>query len=44
MKKGTPSNCKFKKCRYNVIPPGEDSQECIGCDGNKAVKGGDKQT
>lgn len=34
----TPSNCKLKTCSYNQLPPGENSQECIACEGNK-VKG-----
>jgi hypothetical protein len=35
MTKLTPSNCSFQHCHYNTIPPGEQAQECIGCDGNK---------
>ncbi|MBA7685691.1 hypothetical protein ES703_94116 [subsurface metagenome] len=34
MPKTTPSNCHFPDCKYNLIPPGVDSQECVGCDGN----------
>ena len=34
MPKITPANCKHNFCGWNVIPPGENSQECIGCDGN----------
>lgn len=30
----TPSNCTLKKCPYNPISPGENSQECIACEGN----------
>lgn len=33
--KTTPSNCRFENCHYNFIAPGENSQECIGCEGNK---------
>jgi hypothetical protein len=34
--KATPSNCKYTEgCKYNEIPPRENSQECIGCEGNK---------
>ena len=33
-----PSNCKLKTCKYNRIPPGENSQECIGCEGNKSIR------
>lgn len=35
MTKETPSNCKFKKCHWNAIAPGENSQECVACEGNK---------
>jgi len=35
VKKVTPSNCKLKQCKYNVIPPGENAQECIGCEGQE---------
>lgn len=34
-KKLTPSNCKRDMCDWNALPPGENSQECLGCDGNK---------
>lgn len=34
-KKTTPSNCRFQKCHWNALPPGEESQECIACEGNK---------
>jgi len=34
-KKETPTNCKFGKCHWNTIPPGENSQECVACGGNK---------
>jgi hypothetical protein len=34
-KKHTPSNCRLKNCKWNYLPPPEDSQECIGCEGNK---------
>ena len=27
---------KGARCKYNPIPPGEESQECIGCEGNKS--------
>ena len=30
----TPSNCRLKICLYNQIPPPENSQECMGCEGN----------
>ncbi len=30
-KKVTPSNCRLLKCKFNYIPPPENSQECIGC-------------
>jgi hypothetical protein len=33
--KYTPSNCKLDKCSENCFAPGENSQECIGCAGNK---------
>jgi hypothetical protein len=33
--KTTPNNCKLQKCSWNSIPPGENDQECIGCEGNK---------
>lgn len=35
MKKTTPTNCKLPTCPWNPIPPPENSQECISCDGNK---------
>ena len=31
--KTTPQSCRFSKCRYNSIPPGIGSQECVGCEG-----------
>lgn len=34
-KKSTPSQCRFRKCHWNALPPGEDSQECIACEGLK---------
>lgn len=33
--KSTPSNCTLVKCKYNMIAPGEESQECVACEGNK---------
>ena len=33
--KATPSNCKEVSCRWNPLPPPENSQECIGCEGNQ---------
>ena len=38
VKKTTPSNCKKMKCPYNQAPPDENSQECIGCEGNRKKK------
>lgn len=39
--KKTPSNCRFRECHYNFISPQtENSQECIGCEGNKPGHGG----
>ncbi len=38
MPKTTPTNCKYDACRWNFIPPGENSQECVACDGNKDPK------
>lgn len=35
MPKVTPSNCKLHRCKYNQIPPPENSQECFACEGNK---------
>ena len=35
MDKVTPQNCKLKRCKYNKIAPGENSQECVGCEGNR---------
>ena len=35
MRKETPFNCRLKRCKYNYVPPPEESQECIGCEGNK---------
>lgn len=32
--KTTPSNCKLEECTYNQLPPPENSQECIACEGN----------
>ncbi len=42
--KHTPSQCRLRSCHYNCVSPGEDSQECIGCEGlkpevKKEVKG-----
>lgn len=34
-KKTTSSNCKLMTCKYNRIPPPENSQECFACEGNK---------
>jgi len=34
----TPTNCRLKKCRWNYLAPGEESQECIGCDGLNSQK------
>ncbi len=34
MENTTPSNCKEQTCTWNQIPPDENSQECIGCEGN----------
>lgn len=34
-RKTTPSNCKLAKCKYNSLPPPENSQECLACEGNK---------
>lgn len=31
--KETPSNCSLKKCSWNSVPPAENSQECVGCEG-----------
>jgi len=31
--KTTPSQCKFLACHYNRLPPAENSQECIACEG-----------
>ena len=36
--KKTPSNCRLLKCKYNYVAPPENSQECIGCEGNKKSK------
>ncbi len=33
--KKPPSNCKLESCKYNRIPPSENSQECFACEGNK---------
>ena|SRR3990170_2741190 len=33
-KKNTPTNCKFPTCHYNQLPPPENSQECVACEGN----------
>jgi len=38
MPKVTPSNCKYDNCCWNFVPPGENSQECIACDGLKDPK------
>ncbi len=38
MPKTTPSNCHYLDCPYNLIPPIDNSQECIGCEGNEPLK------
>ncbi len=35
MKKSTPSNCRYYYCHWNHLPPRENSQECVACEGNK---------
>ncbi len=30
--KDTPSCCSLDQCAYNLIAPGENSQECFYCD------------
>ncbi|MBA7696131.1 hypothetical protein ES703_104773 [subsurface metagenome] len=34
----TPTICKYHKCRWNYLPPPENSQECIACDGLRDPK------
>ncbi|MBA7527390.1 hypothetical protein ES705_19566 [subsurface metagenome] len=35
MNKTTPINCKLCHCSWNRLPPPENSQECVGCEGNR---------
>lgn len=38
VKKTTPIQCKLITCKYNSLPPGDGSQECVACEGLKTQK------